>query len=106
MRTVHKYTFNRNPGEHTVKVQLPAFAEVLHVGYYNPGGQMYTCIWALVNTENVVQEREFEVYMTGVEIPEGLYEKVTDLVHIGTYFRHDVLDYVFHVFERVTKKDP
>lgn len=80
MRTIFKYNIERGG-----KIFLPEGAEVIHAGLQNR--EMH--IWAIVDKDNQVVEREFAVRGTGWEVEPNLK-------HITTVFEGM---FVWHVFE-------
>lgn len=74
-------------------IKLPVGAEILTVQTQNET----PCIWALVNPENETQERHFEVFGTGHDVPNdmGIERK-----YINTFQLHGG-GLVFHLFERL-----
>jgi hypothetical protein len=84
LRTIHKYPLEL--AEERVVISMPAGAQVLRVAAQH--GR--PCIWAVVNTEAPMVEREFRVAGTGRELPGYPGE------YVGTC---DIGEYVWHVFE-------
>lgn len=74
-------------------VAMPMGARVLHVGAQ---GDVVT-LWALVEPDRKLLDRQFLVVGTGWEFDLG--HPVPDAEYRGTALRRDGL--VFHVFERV-----
>ena len=92
MKTVHKYPLPREFGVVTVK--MPRFSEILHVQEQRGVLQL----WALVDTEEPMQDQVLEVYGTGHEIPErGDVPEDAELRHRGTAVFGEL---VIHVFQR------
>ena len=87
-KQIWKYTIS--PKE---SLAMPKGAEVLTVQTQN--GDI--CLWALVDPQNKLEERYFEVYGTGHDIycDMGIERK-----YIGTVQLNNGL--VFHVFERIS----
>lgn len=73
-------------------LSLPSNAEILAVGCQNDG----LFIWAKVRPNNPQENRTFEVYGTGHEIPdvEGKLKFIGTALMLGGMF-------VWHVFERI-----
>lgn len=88
MQTIHKYPIDVPPNGRPV-VQLPIGAAVAHFGTQR--GQM--CIWAVVETENDLEPREFQIIGTGHKLDSD-----GGLRFIGTTFLNGG-DLVFHLFE-------
>jgi hypothetical protein len=88
MKTVFKYHL---PLGDIVTIKLPAGAQILDVNIQH--GSVY--LWALVNSERVLEDRTFRIAGTGHEI------KQIPTKHIGTIRLSDG-DLVFHVFEILT----
>lgn len=86
MKVIYKYSIAAK----IIKIDMPKGAEILKVD--EQGGEPY--LWALVETENKDEERLFDTYGTGDEIP-GFYTKYH---FVGTYYLHSG-KFVFHVFE-------
>jgi hypothetical protein len=90
MRTIYKYSFEVKDIQ---RVYLPLEAEILTV--QSQQGNPY--MWALVDPENKLVERVFEVFGTGHPIQEDMG---TDRKYIGTFQLQDGF-LVFHLFERL-----
>lgn len=88
-QTIWKYQVNPK----ITKFNMPKGAEILTV--QNQNG--IPCIWALVNPENEEEERYFEVFGTGHDVPVdiGIERK-----YINT-FQLEGGSLVFHLFERI-----
>lgn len=69
-------------------IQMPVGAEILTVQIQ--AGE--PCLWARVDTEQLVEPRNIAIHGTGHEVPD------TTRKHIGTYQMADG-DLIFHVFE-------
>jgi len=70
------------------EIQIPVGAELLTVQLQN--GE--PCLWARVDTDQLVETRQIEIHGTGHELPD------TTRKYIGTYqMANDTL--IFHVFE-------
>ena len=85
MNVVYKYRLM--PGSPSV-VEMPKYARVVYVGAQDDG----PVLWALVDTEQPIERREFWVYGTGHTIDVSRPK-----VHIGTCQTESGL--VWHVFE-------
>lgn len=92
MAKVFKYQL---PISDAVKVYMPKDAKVLCVQVQN--GQ--PCIWASVNPDKELEERQFRIAGTGHTIEDGIVDN-----YIGTVQLHDG-KLVFHVFEVRYEKD-
>lgn len=90
MRTVHKYPLKAFEDSVDVRVSMPAFSDFLHVAFQ--GEDVF--IWAEVETDQPLQDYEFEVYATG---QEHRVERYTYLQHMGTFFAKQN---VWHLFQR------
>lgn len=86
MRTIYKYRIS--PAGH--KIKMPVGAQILSVAFQ---GEEF-CLWALVETDAAIEERNIVAIPTGFNIPEG---EVGKLQFIGT--GHMALGLVFHAFE-------
>jgi len=90
VKTIYKYELEVT---HIQRVFLPSDAEILAVQ-----SQDHTPhIWAMVEPENKVEERVFEIFSTGQPIGEGMG---VDRKYIGT-FQLQGGTLVFHLFERL-----
>ncbi len=89
MKTIHKYPIEL---QEITTLQIPADAEVLTVQtqHYRP------TLWALVDTDKPKVERIFELFTTGHEIKEGVFNRK----YIGT-FQAAGGGFVGHLFERL-----
>lgn len=74
-------------------IMMPENAEILSAHSQND----IPCIWALVNPDDRLMERQFEVIATGRTIP---YDMGTERRFIGTVLTHGGM-LVFHIFERI-----
>jgi hypothetical protein len=90
MKTIWK--FELSPDNMVLK--MPKRAKVLSV--QTQLGK--PCIWALVDTENGFEERTFEIFGTGHEIPDDGAERI----FLDTFQLHNGM-FVFHAFEKVVK---
>ena len=86
MKTIHKYELG--PLGVGINVPLPKGSVVLSAGIKNTD----IFIWALVDTEQPTEVRQFIAYGTGWEVDEDIGE----LCFIDTVFEGP---YVWHVFE-------
>jgi hypothetical protein len=87
MRTVYKYKLDIKHIGDPFKMKLPMSAKIVKV----EAG----CIWAEVYTEHSLEDHEFIVYGTGMEI--AARDK-----HIGTWLEPDKMfgPFVWHLYER------
>lgn len=67
MKTIYKY---RLPFMEVAKVKMPEEAQILRVDGVD--GALW--IWALVDTDNLIEERTFNLYKTGSVLPDNIYE--------------------------------
>lgn len=84
MKTVYKYKLP-GPGSAN-KIMMPKGAKILHVD--SQGSKLY--MWAEVDTSQEDEFRQFEVYGTGWELPDG------NKTFLGTII---VDPFVWHVYE-------
>lgn len=84
MRVVFKYEI---PMRAEVAIEMPNNARVLHV----EAQREVPCLWALVDTDNVLVERHFRVAGTGHPLAGAL-------IYVGSFFLYQG-SLVFHVFE-------
>ncbi len=86
MKTIHKYTFKI---EDEVSIEMPKGARILSVQCQDD----IPVMWALVDTENELETRLFNIFGTGEEIwPSFDYSKED---HLAT-FQHGI--FVWHIF--------
>lgn len=78
------------PLEHSsTTLMLPQSAQVLHVDVQDD----ITVLWALVDTEEPMEDRRFEVFQTGMGMPKHLnYQYISTFHYKGS---------TFHAFERL-----
>ena len=89
-KKIFKYPLEPSPAS-TQPLDLPAGAEVLHVGEQYMGIQL----WAKVDPNAEPETRFFRIYGTGQTLPD-------DAVHLGTV---QMNPFIWHVFE-LTKPTP
>ena len=82
MKTVWKFSFEIKD---TIKIKLPAFAEILHVETQGN----FPAMWCLVDDEAEYVEKTFYLRGTGHEVEKNL-------VHISTWIDGP---FVWHLFE-------
>lgn len=87
MKTIYKYTLDAGD---RVRIPLPRDAVVLSI--QEQDGQ--AVMWALVDTDKPLVDREFRIIGTGYSIPES----PEHLIFIGTLQLRG-LGLVFHIFE-------
>lgn len=87
MKTIHKYPL---PIEDCVKIHMPVNASILSIDEQYPG-ELY--IWALVDTEMELVQREFIIVGTGNKFPDHI--PVKHLESVVTFNGA----FVWHVFE-------
>lgn len=88
MITVFKYEIP----PYNAAIKLPIGAEILSVCFQSDT----FCMWAKVDTEAENEERNFEAFGTGQEMP---YDMGFDYKFVGTAHMDNGL--VFHAFERL-----
>ena len=90
METIYKYKLTKEP---YIKLMMPIEAEILCVQIDQKDNT--PCIWAVVDTEDEVEERFFEIIGTGNSIYRdmGIERK-----YIGTF---QEVPFVWHLFERI-----
>jgi hypothetical protein len=86
MKTIYKYALQKQ-GKNIV--EMPRNARILHVGTQSD----HPYVWALIDTDNPMEDRYFWIIGTGYEMPVTL----SDLRHIGTFITRDG-SFVGHVF--------
>jgi hypothetical protein len=89
--TIYKYKLNQG---RVNQIQMPMDASVISVGL-DPMEDI--CIWALVETDNDMDERTFFVAGTGWDITEDLLE-FTEISSLGTVRQGP---FMWHIFEGV-----
>lgn len=77
------------------KILMPKDAEILCV--QQDKKTFKPCIWAMVKTENELEERYFELFGTGNEIYQDMG---IDRKYLGTY-QYQNGEFVGHLFERI-----
>jgi hypothetical protein len=92
MKTVYKYVL---PIDDEVRIEMPAFAEVLSVGVQGEN----VCVWALVDPTIPKLHKTFRIAGTGHPITESEKWKF-----IGTVFLYGG-GLVFHAFELDPKRE-
>jgi hypothetical protein len=94
VRAVHKFQLPESDGGHTITLKMPRFAEPLHVAVQGRA----LCLWALVDTEQPLQNHELEVYGTGHDMAHQ-HDSVTKPKHLSTVLL-DGGSLVLHFFTR------
>ena len=94
MNTIHKYPV---PMEGVFSLRLPKEAMILSFQCQNG----VPCIWAMVETGFVEEERSFRLFGTGHPI-EGI-PKDRSLYYIGTAQQSQTPPLVWHLFEEAKK---
>ena len=79
MKTIYKYTLDE-------PVRMPKGSTVVQVGIQDG---LY-CVWATVDTDAPVEERQFVVVGTGRELTANMH-------HVGTVFENP---FVWHIMEK------
>lgn len=87
--TVLKYTLNK-------KVLMPKGAQILHIEAQHVSDNFQ--IWALIDKDNPMEERVFQMVETGKDIIDN--NLLIKVKHIKTLLIEDE-SYVLHVFENV-----
>lgn len=82
MRTIHKYPFK--DGEVTLSVLMPRGAKVIHIAIQS----QWFCVWALVDTDNSLEWRHFELVGTGHPAPIKCTHINSHLLHGGNLVLH------------------
>lgn len=92
MKTIWKF---ETPFENRFKIIMPKDAEILSL--QQDQKTFKPCIWALVESENELEERFFELFGTGhpINVDMGIDRK-----YIGTY-QYQNGEFVGHLFERI-----
>lgn len=88
MKTIWKFTLKPDTITH---LEMPKEAKILTVQAQNND----VCMWAIVDTDNAIEERKFEIYGTGHNLPEAILHQE----YIGTLQLYNGT-LVFHLFER------
>lgn len=92
MKTIWKY---ETPFAENFVIAMPAKAEILCVQQDQKTNK--PCIWALVDSDNELEKRYFELFGTGHELPVGMgFERK----YLGTY-QYQKGEFVGHLFERI-----
>ncbi|HDZ27289.1 hypothetical protein LCGC14_0866410 [marine sediment metagenome] len=94
MRTIYKYPI---PIEGAFEIELPTGAMIL--SFQSQNG--VPCIWAMVDTGFVEEERSFRLFGTGH--PIGNIPKGVSLHYIGTMQQSQIPPLVWHLFEEAKK---
>lgn len=92
INTIYKFETQFND---LFRIEMPKDAEILCVQVDQKTN--IPCIWAVVDIENKLEDRYFELFGTGspIKIDIGISRK-----YIGTYqFNNGML--IFHLFERL-----
>jgi len=87
MKTIHKYRLSI--ADHQT-IQIPYGSEVVHIGLDTSGTP---CVWARVETEEPMAERQFWIVGTGQPQPEFPANTCTD--YLGTFVQDQ---FVWHVY--------
>jgi len=67
MKVIYKY---RLPFQEKATVSMPEFADIIRVDGFD--GALW--MWAIVDTESVLVDREFSLFKTGGEMPDNIDE--------------------------------
>ena len=96
MKTIYKYsTLPDDEFRERFTLNMPKGAEILTVQVDQKNN--VPSIWAMVDTEAPSEERHFELFGTGYEIPVDIG---VERKYIGTY-QYQRGDFVGHIFERI-----
>lgn len=90
MKTIWKF---ETPFEEKFKLEMPKDAKILCV--QQDQKTFKPCIFAMVETENEIEERFFELYGTGHAMS---FYFGSDRVYLGTY-QYQKGDFIGHLFE-------
>ena len=93
MRTIWKYELGQTS---ITRLQIPLNAEILSLQI--DGKTNIPCLWILVNSDNPQEERVFEQFGTGHNVP---FNTSYDQKYIGTYQQHGG-EFVGHFFEQIS----
>ena len=93
MKTIWKFEI---PFEDKFTIKMPKSAEILCV--QQDQKTFKPCIWAMVESENELEERYFELFGTGhpIHTDMGIERK-----YLGTY-QYQKGEFVGHIFERLS----
>lgn len=99
MITIWKFELEVNDD---IEIEMPYFAKILHVDiqYQHILGKLkeIPCIWALVDTENLIVKRRFLLCSTGNPMPD------IPLGYIGTFnMEKDLLIFLFEKLEQLNE---
>ncbi len=94
MKTIYKYPI---PIESAFEIELPTSAMIL--SFQSQNG--VPCIWAMVETGFVEEERSFRLFGTGHPIER--IPKDRSLHYIGTAQQSQIPPLVWHLFEEAKK---
>ena len=91
MKVIYKY---RLPFMEKAQVEMPEGAKIIRVDGLD--GALW--LWAVVDTDAHMVVREFELFKTGGEMPEGILD---DYKYIGCGAIFVQMELMMYVFERV-----
>jgi hypothetical protein len=94
-KTIWKYSTVEHGFRTNFGIFMPKGAEILTVQRDEKNN--HPTIWALVDPEQEKEERFFELFGTGHEIP---YDMGVERKYIGTY-QYQNGEFVGHIFERI-----
>jgi hypothetical protein len=89
-RVIYKYQM---PVKEEFTLSLPISAQILRVASENG----FLWMWALVNTENDIEERKFGAYKTGGTIPE--YHILEYIGCCPIFIQQELMLYIFEIKE-------
>ena len=96
MKTIYKYsTLPNGKFRESFTLNMPKGAEILTVQIDQKNN--VPSIWAMVDTEMPLEERYFELFGTGHEIPVDIG---VERKYVGTY-QYQRGEFVGHIFERI-----
>jgi hypothetical protein len=87
MKTIWKYKFDI---QDDFVIEMPKNANILTVQIQHDS----PCIWALVETENSIEDRHFKLFGTGHQM------YYIDIKYVGT-FQMRTGNLIFHLFEKL-----
>jgi len=83
MKRVFKYELSQS----TKTLEIPGGARIVNVN----GQNGVVCLWAIVDSENSLEKRTFQIYGTGHPIEDDRAEAYVGTAHVAPF--------VWHVFE-------
>lgn len=103
-RVIYKYEITELGKVHSISMpyshEIENFASIRHVGVDGKGS---ICVWAEVDADAEVRERNFFMVGTGYEIPESVREDATQFTYVGSVEIEaqgiPVMWMIFHVYD-------